>query len=124
MLTVFLIAVGVVVYLNIGYFLGLWFFRVWKAAWDFHDFDTPAFVFAFPCSWLYGGSLKSDVLPNDFKTEKSYARFIAFVWPVKLAWSIAILAIFALFKAACLILSLAVGLATLPMRRLFGTNGD
>ncbi len=91
MLTVFLATLGVVTYLNIGYWWGQASWKVWQK-----KQRSFAGLLCFPISYWEDliGSTETDCEDSAqawvacFSTVESYSSKMAFAWPLKALWSI------------------------------------
>jgi len=122
--SVLLIVLAVVIYINIGYALGHWTWRVFKKTtgvpkWiDFVLWPISS-VGENPQEWR----TKADLLIKETKTAKGFGFLMSVIWPIKVAWNLMVISIMGTCFLLYHLFRLTIRLITYPIRRITGFNG-
>lgn len=78
---------GVIFYLQIGYWFGAWGWRVWR------NRESPAWqcYILFPFSASENKVGDSDIPIKSFKDEVTYRGVMSLIWPLKVLWNVLLL---------------------------------
>lgn len=113
------IIVGIVVYVNIGFFFGGFCWRVYKNS-QVHSLTTFLFLWPFSGKDIKKKGPAEDCAPIGALSENSYKVIMAFFWSLKLAWSLLAWLVLGLVIFCFSFYIWIVRIVTLPLRQITG----